>query len=216
MDKFKILNGYFFALIFLLVSVALLFKNCEQSRYKNKLSESLEEILKEKTTLEFTIDSLGRQITKSNVIELPQNMEDGIKENESLTKLETKISYQTITKTDTLKIYLSDTIIVAQGDTIKYKQFNYKDEWICVSGNILRDTLLFDSIEVKNEYVIEIGKERKWLLGREKQTIYIRNNNPHTLATDVLTYQIANDKKWFQKDYIKYGLGALGMFFIVR
>jgi hypothetical protein len=216
MLNLKKFNGYSIAIIFFVITILLSIKTCSDWKEKNKLSQSLKELIDTNSKLEIFVDELGREHAKVNVIEIPKDASAQIKENEKLHTLETKVVFRTITQLDTIKVYLLDTFFVEQGDTTRIQKFNYNDDWLSFNGKILKDTLCFDSISVRNEFNIEIGKERKWLLGKEKTTIYITNNNPHTHTKDVLTYKVLEDKKWYQKDGLKYGLGAIGTFLLLR
>lgn len=212
----KKFNGYSLALIFFVILILLCFRTCSYWKEKNKLSQSIKELLDTNSKLELFVDELGRENAKASVIELPKEASKQIKENEKLNTLETKIVFRTITERDTIKVYLLDTFFVEQGDTTQIQKFTYHDKWLSLDGKIIKDTMTFDSISMSNEFNIEIGKERKWLLGKEKTTIYITNNNPHTHTKDVLTYKVADNKKWYQSDGLKYSLGAVGMFLLLR
>lgn len=216
MLNLKKFNGYSFVIIFCVVIILLGVKTCSLWKEKNKLSQSVKNLIDNNSKLEIFIDELGRENAKASVIEIPKEAEEKIKENEKIKVLETKVYFRTITERDTINVYLLDTFFVEQGDTTELKKFKFKDEWISIGGKIIQDTLSFDSIIVRNDFNIEIGKERKWLLGKEKTTIYITNNNPHTHTKEILTYKVMEDKKWYQKDGIKYGLGAIGTFLLLR
>ena len=73
-----------------------------------------------------------------------------------------------------------------------------------------------DSLIVANDYTIEIGKERKWFLGKEKKVIYIRNENPHTKTSDVVSFVINDSKKWHQTGTFKFALGGLAAILLLR
>jgi hypothetical protein len=216
MLNIKKFNGYAIAIIFFVITILLSIKTCSDWKEKNKLSQSLKQLIDTNSKLEIFVDELGRENAKVNVIEIPKDAIEQTKENQNLKTLETKVFFKTITQLDTIKVYLLDTFFVEQGDTTPMHKFNYNDNWLMLGGKIINDTLSFDSILVKNEFNIEIGKERKWLLGKENTTIYITNNNPHTHTKDVLTYKVLEDKKWYQKDGFKYGLGAIGTFLLLR
>ena len=133
---------------------------------------------------------LFRSNVKQEVIELPTNTLQATKENKNLSKLETKVHFKTIVTLDTLRVTLTDTIIVEQEDTMPIKKFNYADRWLAMGGKIENNIVSFDSLRIVNSYNVEIGKERKWLLGKEKKVIYIRDENPHSNTTDVTSFVI--------------------------
>lgn len=216
MLNFRKLNGYTIAVILLFVILSMFLKMCELERESNSTSRSLREVLKEKKDLENFIDLQGRNNAKQDVIELPKSEQNLIKENKPLTKLETKVVFTTITNLDTIRFSLTDTIYVEQEDTMPIKKFRYFDRWLSMGGKIENNIVSFDSLRIVNQYNIEIGKERKWFLGKEKRVIYIRDENPHSNTTDVTSFVINEDKKWFQRDGIKYGLGGVAMFFLLR
>ena len=209
-------NGYSIAVIFLFVIMSMFLKMCELKRQSDSTFRSLHQVMKEKRDLEKFIDSQGRDNSKQEVIELPKSSEKEVKENKGLSKLETKIVFKTITTLDTIRFNLIDTILVEQEDTMPIKKFKYVDRWLSMGGKIENNVVSFDSLNIVNSFNVEVGKERKWLLGKEKRVIYIRNENPHSKTTDVTSFVINEDKKWYQKDALKYGLGGAAMFFLLR
>lgn len=216
MLNLKKFNSYAIALILLLIVIALLFKTCSDASERRKAISSIAQLLKDKTNLQTFIDDMGRQNAKQEVTTIPQVLGDSLKETESLDVLETKIVFKTLTRRDTIKVHLVDTFIVEQADTFKFKAFQFNDGWVAFGGKVDSDTLTLDSLIVSNAYNIEMGKERKWRFGKQKRMVYIRNENPHTSTKDVTSFYLPDDKKWYQKDAVKYGIGGLGMFFILR
>jgi len=216
MLNIKKFNSYAIALILLLIIIALLFKMCDDAKEKSDAVSAISQLLKDKSELQISIDEMGREIAKKEVITLPQILGDSIKENESLDIIETKVIFKTLTRRDTIKVHLIDTFIVEQADTFQVKAFQFNDGWVAFGGKVDSDTLTLDSLIVSNAYNIEMGKERKWRFGKQKRMVYIRNENPHTSTKDVTSFQLPDDKKWYQKDAVKYGVGGLGMFLILR
>jgi hypothetical protein len=191
-------------------------KMCDLSREEQIANRSVVQLLDEKKKLETFIDSQGRNNVKQDVIELPKEASNSIKENEKLRVVETKVIFNTLTRVDTIQVKLTDTIVVEQEDTFSLKTFKYSDKWLSFAGKIQNDTISFDSLNVANQYSIEIGKERKWLLGKEKKVIYIRNENPHTNTTDVTSFVLNDEKKWYKRDGLKYAIGGLAVLLLVR
>ena len=216
MLNFGKFNGYSIAVILLLVIMSMCLKMCELKRQSDATNRSLWKVLEEKRDLQNFIDKQGRDNAKQEVVELPKAAEKEIKENKGLSKLETKIVFKTITTLDTIRFNLIDTILVEQEDTMPIKKFRYVDKWLSMGGKIENNVVSFDSLHIVNSFNVEVGKERKWLLGKEKRVIYIRNENPHSKTTDVTSFVINEDKKWYQKDALKYGIGGAAMFFLLR
>lgn len=216
MLNLKKFNSNFIAVTLLLIIIILLMKMCGDANTKKQFNNTIEQLLKDKGELQTTIDDMGRQTAKQNVVVIPQNAGDKIKDNESIDKLETKTIFRTVTRHDTIKINLVDTFVVEQLDTVWLKTFKYDDGWVKFAGKTDADSLFMDSLIVSNAYTIETGMERKWLLGKENQVIYIRNDNPHTSTTDITSFKLPDEKKWYEKDGLKYFVGALGMFLILR
>jgi len=216
MLNIKKFNSYAIAVILVLIIIALLFKTCSDAREKSDAVSTISQLLKDKSELQISIDEMGREIAKKEVITLPQILGDSIKENESLDIIETKVIFRTLTRRDTIKVHLIDTFIVEQADTFQVKAFQFNDGWLAFGGKVDSDTLTLDSLIVSNAYNIEMGKERKWRFGKQKRMVYIRNENPHTSTKDVTSFQLPDDKKWYEKDAVKYGVGGLGMFLILR
>jgi len=216
MLNLKKFNSYAIALILLLIIIALLFKMCSDAQERSKAVSTISQLLKDKSDLQTSVDEMGREIAKKEVITLPQILGDSIKENESLDVIETKVIFRTLTRRDTIKVHLIDTFIVEQADTLQVKAFQFNDGWVAFGGKVDSDTLTLDSLIVSNAYNIEMGRERKWRFGKQKRMVYIRNENPHTSTKDVTSFQLPDDKKWYEKDAVKYGVGGLGMFLLLR
>ena len=216
MLNLKKFNGYSIAVILVIVMVFMSLKMCNDLKDKNIAQHSIEKLLKENGELQTYIDDLGRQHASKEVIEIPKNAGEAIKETPKLKTLETKVIFKTITRTDTIEVHLTDTFIVEQDDTTKIKAFHFDDGWVKLGGKVVGETLTMDSLIVANDYTIEIGKERKWLLGKEKKVVYIRNENPHTKTDDVVSFVINDSKKWHQTDAFKIGLGGLAAILLLR
>ena len=216
MLNLKKFNSYAIALILLLIIIALLFKMCSDAQERSEAVSTISQLLKDKSELQTSVDEMGREIAKKEVVTLPQILGNSIKENESLDVIETKVIFRTLTRRDTIKVHLIDTFIVEQADTFQVKAFQFNDGWVAFGGKVDSDTLTLDSLIVSNAYNIELGRERKWRFGKQKRMVYIRNENPHTSTKDVTSFQLPDDKKWYQKDAVKYGVGGLGMFLILR
>lgn len=206
------------ALIALVVlCVILLFKGCQQnSAYKNAQGE-IENLLKDKKGLEIIKDEQGREIAdvRATVITRNRQIEKQLKEIKELKTLDVKIKLVNKTKYDTITVMLHDTSVVYKEQIVIAKQVKFDDKWLKLSGYVYANELKLDSIVVQNKYTIELGDKKVGLFKKEK-TIYVKNENPHTTTTDMQSFVLKDERKWFEKSGVKILATALLTTIILR
>jgi hypothetical protein len=205
-------------LIVLMASMlcVLAFHSCKIEDNNAKQQKDLIEALLDSENLKKTIDSKNREITevKAIVVTKDKDIQNALKEIDKLKSLDAKIVFKTRTKYDTISIFLKDTTVIYNTDTIKSQRFDYGDKWLSMNGVVEEDSIVFNNLLVNNEYSIEMGSVKKGLFKREK-VAFITNENPYSTTTQAKTFVLNDEKKWYQKDIIKIGITALGTFFIV-
>jgi hypothetical protein len=197
MDIKKTINRL--VIVSLLVTcIALFFRSCQ---IEHKYSSMVEDLLHEKKGVEKLVDEQGRESSylRATILTKDKAIQKQLKEISQLKTLDTKIKIANHTRIDTLVLELHDTTLITSTDTIKYQKFSHLDEWFSINGKVQEKQLIIDSLNIKNQYTIEVGDEKVGLFKKEKR-IYVRNENPHTSTDDLKFFILEDDRKWYQKD----------------
>ncbi len=166
--------------------------------------------------LDKTRNERNELITKTEPIVIKnQEVINSITENKDIDDLTAQVKVQTVTKYDTIKVFARDTILVIKGDTTKVKLFDYKDNWLSLSGKITNNTLTIDSLLSKEKFTIELGKEKKHWFSRSKQIAYIKSDNPKTDVSSFKPVVLDENKKWYEKGSMKFLSGVILTLIIV-
>jgi len=192
------------------------FHSCNLEENNAQQQKDLIEALAGNENLKKTIDEKNREITevKAVVLNKDKDIQNALKEIDRLKNLDAKIIFKTRTKYDTINMVLRDTTIINKTDTIETQKFEYFNEWLAMAGIVQKDSIVFDSLLINNQYSIEIGSIRKGLFKKEK-VAFITSENPYSRTTSAQTFILNDEKKWYQKDIIKMGITAIATFFIV-
>jgi hypothetical protein len=196
------------------ICVSLFFRSCQQ---KHEYSSAVEDLLREKQGFEKIIDEQGRESSylRATILTKDKSIEKQLKEISDLKTLDTKIKIANHTRIDTLVIELHDTTLITSTDTIKYQKFSHSEEWFSIDGKVQDKKLIIDSLNIKNQYTIEVGDAKVGLFKKEKR-IYVRNENPHTSTDDLKFFILQDERKWYQKDAWKLIGTAVVTTFILR
>jgi hypothetical protein len=215
--KYKDLIRSIASMSLLCVCLLLGVRSCELVKETSQSTIDLLKLQQDKLELKKTIDDKGREIANIQVIVLDKDkkIQEQLKEINKLKSLDTKVILDTKTIYDTLTIALHDTTVISKTDTVKYKKFNFNDDWLVIKGKVENSKLIFDSLQVNNKYKIEIGDEKVGLFKKEKK-VYVINENPHTSTSDLQSFVLNDKKKWYQKDVWKIAGASLLTFFIVK
>lgn len=210
--KKKINRIVIFSLI--VICVSLFFRSCQQ---EHEYSSAVEDLLREKQSIEKIIDEQGRESSylRATILTKDKSIQKQLKEISDLKTLDTKIKIANHTRIDTLVIELHDTTLITSTDTIKYQKFSHSEEWFSIDGKVQEKKLIIDSLNIKNQYTIEVGDAKVGLFKKEKR-IYVRNENPHTSTDDLKFFILQDERKWYQKDAWKIIGTAVVTTFILR
>jgi len=210
--KKKINRIVIFSLI--VICVSLFFRSCQQ---EHEYSSAVEDLLREKQGIEKIIDEQGRESSylRATILTKDKSIQKQLKEISDLKTLDTKIKIANHTRIDTLVIELHDTTLITSTDTIKYQKFSHSEEWFSIDGKVQEKKLIIDSLNIKNQYTIEVGDAKVGLFKKEKR-IYVRNENPHTSTDDLKFFILQDERKWYQKDAWKIIGTAVVTTFILR
>lgn len=197
-------------IIFLASMLCILgFHSCNLEESSSKQHKDLIEALLGNENLKKTIDSKNREITQVTAIMISKDKEvqKALKEIDRLKSLDAKIVFKTRTKYDTINMLLRDTTIIHDTDTIRSQKFDYKDQWLVMSGLVQYDSLMFDSLLINNKFSVEIGNIRKGLFKKQK-VAFITNENPYTETTEAQTFILEDQKKWYDRGIVKFLAGG--------
>jgi len=204
---------FIYILAFLLIAMSI--QTCiTRTKYNNQSAEIVklfdsEQVLKKK------IDEQNREITSTRSLVFEKNsvIEKQVKEIAELKSLSSKVKIRNRTIYDTLEILMMDTIIIEKRDSLLTKKFRFKDEWLVVDGFLNRDVVKFDSLVVSNKFIIETGREKIGFL-KYQRSVFVRNDNPHTITNELQSIVIEEKKKWHEKFgvnlLIGVGIGYIG------
>lgn len=157
--------------------------------YKNKYGESVTQIktLQAENTQQFT-----ELVFKDSLIIQLQTL---VKENQyKLRNHGSATIFKTITKIDTL----------VQNQAIRDSLIRYSNDWISMNLTLLPNDSIDFHLEVKNEYSIIIGEDRKTIFESYKPYAIVTNKNPFTNTVALRTYEVKVPKPK------RFGLGISG------
>jgi hypothetical protein len=124
---------------------------------------------------------------------------------------------KTIVKTE---FQLGETVYIDSFPHLRLpRTFGREGKWLSIGGTINRlGRLQIDSIVIPVSYTIAIGDTlRKGFLSRKRdKVVRIAIDNPYVEVTGMNNIIVRQDKKWWQTDAAKIGLGAVLGFAICR
>ena len=175
-----------------------------------------------------TKNKQGQKIIEQEQIILSQK--DAIASNllkiEELKKVESKVIIETVTKIDSVYIPFDDTwqdenqfdtlVIV---DTIFKnnviyvpKTFSLNKDFYSISGNILKNGILLDSLRFDNKLSLTIGMKSQGLFKKPLPIVMAKNSNPFVETSSMQNIVIKNDLKWYDKKMTWFAVGVLSGF----
>lgn len=129
------------------------------------------------------------------------------------------VQYQTKTVVKT-EFQLGETVYIDSFPHLKLpRSFAREGKWLSIGGTINRiGRLQIDSIVIPVAYTVAIGDTlRKGFLTRKRdKVVRISVDNPYVEVTGMNNVVIRQDKKWWQTNAAKIGLGAVLGFAICR
>jgi hypothetical protein len=138
-------------------------------------------------------------------------------------KLEIKASQAVQYRTKTViqtEFELGDTVYIDSFPHLRLpRSFGREGKWLSIGGTINRvGRLQIDSMIIPVAYTVAIGdtlREGSILRKRDK-VVRIAVDNPYVSVTGINNVVIRQDKKWYQTDAAKIGLGAFIGFGLTR
>lgn len=86
---------------------------------------------------------------------------------------------------------------------------NVKEDHYSLQANITDESLLLSNILIPNEmtYVIGYKKDKFWK--KKERVVTVTNSNPYIQNTGLSSFTIVEDKKWWEKGWVKVVGGAV-------
>jgi hypothetical protein len=188
----------------------------------HKTEQELEQI--DSANDEFTIriaqDSMKLISQAQTIVSSDRKYKDLEKINKDLEiKASQAVQYRTKTVVKT-EFQLGETVYIDSFPHLRLpRSFGREGKWLSIGGTINRlGRLQIDSIVIPVSYTVAIGDTlRKGFLSRKRdKVVRIGIDNPYVEVTGMNNIVVRQDKKWWQTDAAKIGLGAVLGFAICR
>jgi hypothetical protein len=203
----------------ILMLLLLLIRTCNTL---HKTEQELEQL--DSANDEFTIrianDSMKLISQAQTIVSSNRKYKDLEKINKSLEiKASQAVQYRTKTVVKT-EFQLGETVYIDSFPHLRLpRTFGREGKWLSIGGTINRlGRLQIDSIVIPVSYTVAIGDTlRKGFLWRKRdKVVRIGIDNPYVEVTGMNNIVVRQDKKWWQTDAAKIGLGAVLGFAICR
>lgn len=210
----------FLVLLLLFVAmVAMIFKvSSIYHEQKAKQQEQLRlELMEKNQELEIIIDRQGRKLTQQDAIILESGSALA-KATDSLRVL-SKIKGQVITET---RLEIIEKPVVVVVDSIRIdsmwlsrERFQYRDNWVNLALTQIGDSLtVMDSLIVTNQQTVQWGDDKRWFLAAKRPTVVIHNSCPYISTENQQSFVYHEKKSWYERNWIKFAIGAAGGYLI--
>lgn len=152
----------------------------------------------------------SKEVLEYNDVQLRallNNSNENIKElSKKFSKIELQIQLISKIKVDSLSVKYDKPIPLEFERSGSIIEPHYSFEYKSVS-----DGFKIANFELTNDTVTFIkGTKRKWLFGKETNTLDIIHSNPYISDIKLDAMQLKEDKKWYQTTGFKIGVGLLG------
>ncbi len=172
------------------------------------------------------VTSLAKQYTLNELKKINAGELAAIRLEVSRLRRLVSINKVEIHTTDTITTVLKDTLLRIRTDTLKEpatilaKRFDFNDKWLKLQGIVIGDSLTCN-YWLSNKFTITHEKGRKPLFKPAPLLIHITNENPHSMTTEVNTYQIKPEKRRGMQNpvfsfIVGAGVGAVGGVLLTR
>ena len=219
-----------------LVILFLVYQGCEQRKEKENLLNQVsqyqlgekafkEKILKDSSKIVQQVQTILSQdeAIKLHLLEGGgdiSKVESQVKEKQVIKYKDVKIPYVPDNYADTsgwaIRLRAGDTSkaildsLIANSIIIP-KSFSFKSEWMNIDGKIQKESLVLDSMKIKNESTITVGWKKGGFLNLSRIPIVeIKNTNPYLSVTQMSNVVIQKKKGLFQKPLVWAVAGLIG------
>lgn len=142
----------------------------------------------------FTAEKPSVEITGNNYLKQVLQNKDSINQLKErinrLSNLANSLQLQLAIK-GKANMQIRDTVYYLQQDTVMSGKVHYQDQWLCLNGLVICDSLQLD---YKMEADLDIATYRKG----KTLNVNVKSNNPNLLITGMNSYQIQEKKKFYQ------------------
>jgi hypothetical protein len=206
-----------FALILMLL--LMLIRTCNTLQRTEQELEQLDSA-NDEFTIRIAQDSMKLISQAQTIVSSERKYKELEKINKSLqVKASQAVQYRTKTVVKT-EFQLGETVYIDSFPHLRLpRTFGREGKWLSIGGTINRlGRLQIDSIVIPVSYTVAIGDTlRKGFLSRKRdKVVRIGIDNPYVEVTGMNNIIVRQDKKWWQTDAAKIGLGAMLGFAICR
>jgi hypothetical protein len=203
----------------ILMLLLLLIRTCNTLQRTEQELEQLDSA-NDEFTIRIANDSMKLISQAQTIVSSERKYKDLEKINKSLEiKASQAVQYRTKTVVKT-EFQLGETVYIDSFSHLRLpRSFGREGKWLSIGGTINRLGLLqIDSIVIPVSYTVAIGDTlRKGFLSRKRdKVVRIGIDNPYVEVTGMNNIIVRQDKKWWQTDAAKIGLGAMLGFAICR
>jgi hypothetical protein len=203
----------------ILMLLLLLIRTCNTLQRTEQELEQLDSA-NDEFTIRIANDSMKLISQAQTIVSSDRKYKDLEKINKSLEiKASQAVQYRTKTVVKT-EFQLGETVYIDSFPHLRLpRTFGREGKWLSIGGTINRlGRLQIDSIVIPVSYTVAIGDTlRKGFLWRKRdKVVRIGIDNPYVEVTGMNNIVVRQDKKWWQTDAAKIGLGAVLGFAICR
>jgi hypothetical protein len=203
----------------ILMLLLLLIRTCNTLQRTEQELEQLDSA-NDEFTIRIANDSMKLISQAQTIVSSDRKYKDLEKINKSLEiKASQAVQYRTKTVVKT-EFQLGETVYIDSFPHLRLpRSFGREGKWLSIGGTINRlGRLQIDSIVIPVSYTVAIGDTlRKGFLWRKRdKVVRIGIDNPYVEVTGMNNIVVRQDKKWWQTDAAKIGLGAVLGFAICR
>jgi len=89
------------------------------------------------------------------------------------------------------------------------KKFSLSQNFYSLSGQIMKNGVMVDSLRFNNELSLTIGMKSQGLFKKPIPMVLAKNTNPFVETSSMQNIVIKNDLKWFDKKATWFAVGVL-------
>ena len=204
-----------YIIIILLIIIIIFLQRCsvrKQNAYINNITSY-------KDTAKTYKDKTGNLISYNETLEAQnrQQLSDLLKANKQLYLLQQSFkTVESATEIKTVIKLLHDTIHFKDSIPCNFDIFSIVDtnKWYHLKVLIGPDLFSIDTLSIFNTQSCVIGEKKVSFWKKPKRRIEVINTNPYFITTNIGSYVISEDKKWYQTTAFKFGVGLVTGYFI--
>lgn len=203
-----------YVIIVVLIVIIFFLQRCS-TRKQNAYIANIEDY---KDTAKTFKNKLGATVSYNEVLEA-QNREQLstiVQKDKQLFLLQK--DFKTVESATSIK-----TVIQLVHDTVRFKDsipcnfepfyFNDSNKFYTMKAYIAPSFFSLDTLSMYNTQSIVIGEKKVSFWKKAERRIEIQNSNPYFITTNIGSYVISEQKKWYNTNIFKFGVGFVAGFF---